>query len=151
MEFDKRVNCRKALDICGIRTGTLYVETNEDFICAYKKELYDTHCKGCVFAMKHNVLEEIKTLYVDNRIARGRKREFGISCLKIAIILHFQYPKKYPLLIEKNPADICAGCRRDDVKVKLCVGCHATKYCSIECQKQHWSEHRLDCMYRTNL
>lgn len=39
----------------------------------------------------------------------------------------------------------CANCfKRMDVR-KICGKCHCVKYCSRECQKDHWPEHRKTC------
>ena len=42
----------------------------------------------------------------------------------------------------------CANCGKaevDDVKLKKCGGCGLVKYCSIECQKNHWPQHKREC------
>lgn len=38
-------------------------------------------------------------------------------------------------------------CGRGESEVKLfrCSNCHRAFYCSVDCQKQHWNEHRLWC------
>jgi len=37
----------------------------------------------------------------------------------------------------------CAVC--GDEGLKLCTGCREIRYCSMEHQKLHWKEHKLQC------
>ena len=39
----------------------------------------------------------------------------------------------------------CANCSEDNSNLKLCSGCHQARYCSRECQVQHWPVHKLVC------
>lgn len=39
----------------------------------------------------------------------------------------------------------CAVCRRAVANLKMCGKCKAVKYCSVECQKKHWPEHKKSC------
>ncbi|EJK71031.1 hypothetical protein THAOC_07563 [Thalassiosira oceanica] len=45
--------------------------------------------------------------------------------------------------------DACANCGKsgecDDVKLKNCTACYLTKYCSVDCQRAHRSEHKPAC------
>jgi hypothetical protein len=48
--------------------------------------------------------------------------------------------------------EVCAKCGKsaaDDVKPKICTACKMVKYCSVECQKNHWSKHKKACKERT--
>jgi hypothetical protein len=54
---------------------------------------------------------------------------------------------------EKEAADMmcCACCGKaevDDVKLKICTACKLVKYCSVECQKNHRSQHKKACRKR---
>eukprot|EP00823_Brevimastigomonas_motovehiculus_P008204 TRINITY_DN7487_c0_g1_i1.p2 TRINITY_DN7487_c0_g1~~TRINITY_DN7487_c0_g1_i1.p2 ORF type:complete len:181 (+),score=35.24 TRINITY_DN7487_c0_g1_i1:88-630(+) len=43
---------------------------------------------------------------------------------------------------------ICANCKKGPptgTKLKVCSGCSEVAYCSRECQRAHWSEHKLVC------
>src|SRR6056300_2076408 len=54
--------------------------------------------------------------------------------------------------LEAAAADVscCASCGKaavDDVKLKKCA-CLLVKYCSVECQKNHRSQHKKACKKR---
>ncbi|GAB4816194.1 hypothetical protein N2152v2_003240 [Parachlorella kessleri] len=40
----------------------------------------------------------------------------------------------------------CASCQQAASTVKLCSGCRAVRYCSVECQRAHWRQHKPACM-----
>jgi len=45
---------------------------------------------------------------------------------------------------------ICDNCQTEEtsaVKFRLCSGCMTTQYCSHDCQKLHWSEHKAICQH----
>ncbi len=45
----------------------------------------------------------------------------------------------------------CASCGIpgvDEIKLKKCKGCYLVRYCSIECQRDHWSQHKRACRNR---
>ncbi|KAI9065998.1 ankyrin [Trametes sanguinea] len=48
---------------------------------------------------------------------------------------------------ETHPLDrkACATCGETNVALKKCAKCQAIFYCSRECQKSHWPQHRLMC------
>ncbi|KZT67860.1 hypothetical protein DAEQUDRAFT_672474 [Daedalea quercina L-15889] len=48
---------------------------------------------------------------------------------------------------EQRPLDgkMCAKCGKTDVPLKICSKCHAAKYCSAECQRADWREHKQAC------
>ncbi|KDR72885.1 hypothetical protein GALMADRAFT_252216 [Galerina marginata CBS 339.88] len=51
--------------------------------------------------------------------------------------------------LRKDTTIACTNCGRlgneDDVELKKCSGCKVALYCSTDCQKQHWSEHKPNC------
>jgi len=56
-------------------------------------------------------------------------------------------PNTSPFLATAVPS--CASCGRatrpDGSKLLKCSHCRVVKYCSTDCQKQHWTEHRVAC------
>ena len=48
-------------------------------------------------------------------------------------------------------ADVCASCgiaEIDEMKLKTCTACKSIRYCSVECQKNHWPHHKRACKKR---
>ena len=43
--------------------------------------------------------------------------------------------------------DICASCNMGppEVTLKKCSRCQLSKYCSLQCQKDNWQEHKFAC------
>ena len=39
----------------------------------------------------------------------------------------------------------CHGCGREDVSLRLCGMCRLARYCSSDCQRAHWREHKVVC------
>lgn len=42
-------------------------------------------------------------------------------------------------------AEACLVCGRTGVKLQRCARCRDAWYCSVECQKQHWPQHKAVC------
>lgn len=44
---------------------------------------------------------------------------------------------------------VCSYCQKDLIEDKLneCSGCYRMKYHNDHCQKQHWNEHKFDCLH----
>ena len=52
---------------------------------------------------------------------------------------------------ESDTKICCASCGiagGDDIKLKKCTACYLVKYCSVKCQKDHWSKHKRACKKR---
>ena len=48
-------------------------------------------------------------------------------------------------------ADVCASrgiAQVDEIKLKTCTACELVRYCSVECQKNHWPHHKRACKKR---
>ena len=45
--------------------------------------------------------------------------------------------------VEKQ--NCCAGCRQNTQKPKRCSRCREVLYCSVECQRKHWPQHKIVC------
>jgi hypothetical protein len=46
---------------------------------------------------------------------------------------------------------VCSVCGKRQGKLKRCSLCHVTCYCSAECQKKDWKEHKLVCGSKLNI
>ena len=52
---------------------------------------------------------------------------------------------------EDTSSCCCASCgtaENDDTKLKRCNACYLVRYCSVKCQKEHWSKHKKECKKR---
>ena len=53
-----------------------------------------------------------------------------------------------PFNVEKHlaPSDSCSTCgKQQNAKMKKCGRCKRVSYCSVECQRVHWPQHKLSC------
>jgi hypothetical protein len=50
-----------------------------------------------------------------------------------------------------NVEQVCMVCEKRQGKLKRCSVCHVTCYCSAECQKKDWKEHKLVCGTKANI
>jgi hypothetical protein len=41
--------------------------------------------------------------------------------------------------------DACEFCKKSHLKLKLCGACKSVWYCTVDCQKNHWGQHRMKC------
>ncbi len=53
-------------------------------------------------------------------------------------------PKKAEELEDKK-GGCCASCKKKCESLKRCLRCLTVKYCSVECQRGHWSQHKSVC------
>lgn len=42
----------------------------------------------------------------------------------------------------------CKTCGKSDVELSRCGACGKVRYCSSDCQKKDWKNHKLDCTYK---
>lgn len=47
--------------------------------------------------------------------------------------------------MQKIIPSFCAFCLKNEGKMLRCTGCNRVRYCSIECSKNNWNKHRIDC------
>ncbi|KAL8594792.1 hypothetical protein ACOMHN_047510 [Nucella lapillus] len=45
---------------------------------------------------------------------------------------------------------VCAHCGRPSEALRRCTGCLGIWYCSRDCQKRHWSRHKVTCSVQTS-
>ncbi len=53
--------------------------------------------------------------------------------------------------VEASDDEVCASCGKaavDNIKLKNCTACKIVKYCGVECQKNHRSQHKEACKKR---
>ncbi|EAR99605.1 Serine/Threonine kinase domain protein (macronuclear) [Tetrahymena thermophila SB210] len=43
---------------------------------------------------------------------------------------------------------LCQNCKQQDKKVSSCAGCKEVYYCSVECQKADWKNHKKPCQIK---
>ena len=46
---------------------------------------------------------------------------------------------------DTNSPDYCGNCFIRKADLKRCTGCSFVKYCSRDCQVEHWGSHRVLC------
>ena len=44
----------------------------------------------------------------------------------------------------------CTSCKKTPQNPKRCSRCRAVVYCSVECQRSHWSQHKITCAKKVN-
>lgn len=50
-----------------------------------------------------------------------------------------------------NLQQTCSGCFSASKKVSRCAACKALHYCSAQCQRQDWAQHKTECAALTRL
>lgn len=45
-----------------------------------------------------------------------------------------------------NENEKCDNCKATGCKLMNCSRCHHAKYCSKECQRAHYPDHKTDCL-----
>ena len=45
----------------------------------------------------------------------------------------------------RNEKESCFSCKKTPQNPKRCSRCRAVVYCSVECQRSHWSQHKITC------
>lgn len=46
---------------------------------------------------------------------------------------------------EQSNDAVCDSCLKGNMTLRKCSVCHSAKYCSVECQKEAWKQHKLEC------
>jgi len=74
--------------------------------------------------------------------------------LKVHSVLHnpnFKPGGDKKAMTDTTPRDkanlhMCAKCGEADNKLKNCSACKSVAYCSVDCQRAHWKQHKPTCM-----
>ena len=59
-------------------------------------------------------------------------------------------PPKKKKPASSDDADTCAHCERHEPTLSSCSRCGLVKYCSRDCQRAHWKEHRPLCILKAD-
>lgn len=78
-----------------------------------------------------------------SHIAKEHLRLYRSLCLDIFVFRQFQEPPAF-FSLEKP----CRKCASPPAKLLLCSGCLGPQYCSPECQKADWPNHKKDCQMK---
>jgi hypothetical protein len=71
--------------------------------------------------------------------------EFGNRITKpMSTMLEVSLPGASMIVLNTTMTRLCANCS-NIVNLKLCTGCRAVRYCSDNCQKIHWTQHKQSC------
>eukprot|EP01091_Cochliopodium_minus_P013736 TRINITY_DN449_c0_g1_i5.p1 TRINITY_DN449_c0_g1~~TRINITY_DN449_c0_g1_i5.p1 ORF type:complete len:639 (-),score=178.19 TRINITY_DN449_c0_g1_i5:142-2058(-) len=125
---DKRYQQKRPNPSCGCKVHTTFY-----FICSIK----------CHKKLELPFQEQTKTLYsqASQKVVMFTQGPLAIGCT------HYN-EKGEEIRFEVNPNKLqvdtsCAVCGKNDGKV--CSRCKATYYCSIDCQKKDWPDHKKVC------
>ena len=91
------------------------------------------------FLIKHNVSIDI----MEGGQCSVRSMAFRASVTGISEMSHTI--RKYAIKIKKVENNRCLQCQEIVKSVSQCSRCRWALYCSKECQKKHWPEHKLGC------
>ncbi|KAJ7470132.1 hypothetical protein B0H11DRAFT_2041503 [Mycena galericulata] len=50
-----------------------------------------------------------------------------------------------------QPTEMCENCTVRRMDLRRCAGCGIVRYCSKECQKAHWKEHKPHCVLNAEM
>ncbi|KAF8891586.1 hypothetical protein CPB84DRAFT_1784053 [Gymnopilus junonius] len=114
--------------------------------------------------LKDNVVNRMATLIEDEKMVRKIREEAAKDPLEPYTnplsLQNWKYPfkdrtdrtitnlEKYrnKQIVREANRDSCTTCGIDDQSdLKVCAGCKAVKYCSRECQKTDWKNHKSQC------
>lgn len=123
------------------------VTMDEKFCTRFK---YDRKCYiECVKSNLPNLrpgdLSEIKEV-CDLFIEKGQIGAYNIVADNVNDIMYLltnQDLKEIPLdQFQKR----CVFCRKSDGNMKSCIQCRLVSYCSIQCQRNDWKKHKVECL-----
>lgn len=116
-------------------------------VCSFCKRCSDTlkKCKRCGVAQYCNRECQVGH-WPKHKLECNAMSKFGslsseLTCSSTAADKSMASASEGPPTIES-----CAFCGLRSAKLKKCLRCNKTKYCGRECQRRHWSSHKLNCM-----
>lgn len=116
-------------DVCGRENGLLISE----FYC-----IRGSRISGCILCAKPSLPEYNIYITLINQNAESILLHCSERCMKFNKKRHIKDPS-----LEGYVG--CAACRRMFKELKKCGRCKKIYYCSIECQKADWKEHKKNC------
>ena len=86
------------------------------------------------------------------RIGGGRKaigRTMDTACLRLRLTTIKRWPRLRPhwRRFQRRLCDNCPACAHlGEPRYMVCSGCGIARYCSEECQREHWPFHQAACL-----
>ena len=80
----------------------------------------------------------------DQRFANGRPSGQRTCC---------RFSLGTPHRFRNMSGEVCANCAKessDAVRLKNCTACRLVKYCSVDCKRAHWKQHKGECERRAS-
>jgi len=78
-----------------------------------------------------------RNTYMTCRVAFYSKKMDQKLRISKAYALHFTF--------EPRSESTCGECKKEDYGYKKCSACNVIRYCSKECQRKHWKNHKDQC------
>jgi hypothetical protein len=89
--------------------------------------------------------EDIANTTVDYFYAKLTHKAYGKDSKKTSTKWEFARPYVLQFTFEPRPKSTCGECKKKDHGYKKCSACDVTRYCSKECQRKHWKNHKEQC------
>jgi len=130
----------------------MYASDFPDVFCNLKEPEKDTGYFTLPIEMKKSRFQDIiLKCSGDHRL--GTFREAGTQHMvvltrEVDIVSQIYPTKEFYSLFSKSDVPVikpCVVCKDHTKPTKLCSGCKVFNYCSVECQKAHWPEHKSKC------
>ena len=96
-------------------------------------------------ARLHLLPKETRDLVVKNRFGRT----MDTACLRLRLTTIKRWPRLRPhwRRFQRRLCDNCPACAHlGEPRYMVCSGCGIARYCSEECQREHWPFHQAACL-----
>ncbi|KAJ6526578.1 hypothetical protein DFH09DRAFT_168768 [Mycena vulgaris] len=118
------------------------------------EEMPEEHLLMLARLLSHNA-DLIDKEWVDDQqshwnIPKDVKKETRVSFFVPCLRPRFRAIEEIETGIAPMPYTQCGKCKKDAQKT-MCGSCRAVCYCSPECAKAHWPEHKADCKISKNI